>query len=94
MGELPAHLAYLLMLWGVVTAMLVILVIYRGTLSTKEDDQLFLSKEEENMMGSEQKVLINKITKLSKPIVALTVLSGALLVITAGIWLWTGLMSV
>jgi len=93
MGELSGPLSYLLMSWGVITTMLVILVIYRTTLTIKEDDQLFLNKAEDQMMASEQKVIIGKITRLTRPIVTLTVLSVALLLVSAGVWLWTGLQS-
>jgi len=35
--------------WGVVTAVLVILLIYRSTLTMQEDDQLFLGESESHM---------------------------------------------
>ena len=84
---------YLLLSWGVITALLVILVIYRMTLSTREDDQLFLNQAQDRMMASEQRVLIGRMAKLSRPIIALAVLSGALLLATTGMWLWAGLKS-
>ena len=36
----PVLLMLLMVSWGVITTVLVILVIYRGTLSSKEDDQI------------------------------------------------------
>ncbi len=60
MKEIPAPLAYLLVTWGVVTGLLVIMVIYRATLSSREDDQIFLNKAEDNMMASEQRVVIDR----------------------------------
>ncbi len=77
----------LLIGWGVVTAVLVIALIYRSTLETREEDQIFLDAAGETM-ASEQRALVARIQKLSKPITALVVLSGSLLVVTAGIWLW------
>jgi hypothetical protein len=77
----------LLIAWGVVTAVLVIALIYRSTLETREEDQIFLDAAGETM-ASEQRALVARIQKLSKPITALVVLSGSLLVVTAGIWLW------
>lgn len=77
----------LLIGWGVVTAVLVIALIYRSTLETREEDQIFLDAAGETM-ASEQRALVARIQKLSKPITALVVLSGLLLVVTAGIWLW------
>jgi hypothetical protein len=77
----------LLIGWGVVTAVLVIALIYRSTLETREEDQIFLDAAGETM-ASEQRALVARIQKLSKPITALVVLSASLLVVTAGIWLW------
>jgi hypothetical protein len=77
----------LLIAWGVVTAVLVCVLIYRSTLETREEDQIFLGGGEENM-ANEQRALVSRIERLSRPITALVVLSGALLVVTAGLWLW------
>ncbi len=77
----------LLIAWGIVTAVLVVALIYRSTLETREEDQIFLDAAGETM-ASEQRALVARIQKLSKPITALVVLSGSLLVVTAGLWLW------
>ena len=61
MGEVSGPLAYLLLAWGAVTAVLVVLLIYRATLSTKEDDQLYLNSAEQVMMGTEQRTLIARL---------------------------------
>lgn len=82
--------AYLFVAWGVVTAVLIVLVIYRGTLSSKEDDQLFLDAAEAHMV-QEQQILIRKMNSLTKPIISLAVLSGVLLLISVGLWVWEGL---
>jgi hypothetical protein len=76
----------LLIAWGVVTAVLVVALIYRSTLETREEDQIFLDAAGESM--ATERALVARIEKLSKPITALVVLSGLLLVATAGIWLW------
>jgi len=90
MGDMPAPLAYLLLSWGVITAALVILVVYRATLSTREDDQIYLNKAAANM-AADQQVLIGRMNRLGRPIVTLAVLSGALLLASAGVWVWIGL---
>jgi hypothetical protein len=90
MGDISGPLAYLLLAWGLITVALVALLIYRATLSSKEDDQLYLNKAEVSMMGSDQAVLINKLHRLSKPILALAVLSGLLLLASASLWVWIG----
>ena len=77
----------LLVAWGVVTAILVVVLVYRSTLETREEDQIFLDAAGESM-ASEQRAIVARIQKLSTPITALVVLSGLLLVATAGIWLW------
>ncbi|MFI5105063.1 MAG: hypothetical protein ACHP79_09095 [Terriglobales bacterium] len=79
----------LLIAWGVVTAALVCLLIYRGTLEAHEDDQIFLDAAGDSM-ASEQRSLVARIDKLSRPITLLIVLSSSLLVVVAGIWLWQG----
>jgi hypothetical protein len=78
-----------LIAWGVVTAALVCLLIYRGTLEAHEDDQIFLDAAGDSM-ASEQRALVARIDKLGRPITLLIVASSALLLVVAGIWLWQG----
>jgi hypothetical protein len=93
MGELVwGPLAYLLLTWGVVTAALVLLVVYRVTLSSREDDQIIISKAEDHI-AAEQREIVSKITQLSRPIFALWVASGVLLAASAGVWIYQGLKS-
>ena len=93
MGDLVwGPLAYLLLSWGVVTAALVLLVVYRVTLSSREDDQIIISKAEDHI-AAEQREIVSKITQLSRPIFALTVASSVLLVASAGVWIYQGLKS-
>ena len=77
----------LMISWGVITAFLVILVVYRGTLSSKEDDQIFIDAAEQHHY-QEQLVIIARISRLTKPIIALAVMSGALLLASAGVWIY------
>jgi len=90
MGDISGPLAYLLLAWGLITAALVILLIYRATLSNQEDDQLYLNKAEVQMMGSAQAAVITRLNRLSKPIIALAILSGILLLASASLWVWIG----
>jgi hypothetical protein len=80
----------LLIVWGIVTAALVILVIYRGTLSLHEDDQLFLG-ESESHLAKEQEDLVARLTRLTPIVRLLGVTSGGLILVIAGLWIWRGL---
>jgi hypothetical protein len=82
----------LMISWGVITAFLVVLVVYRGTLSSKEDDQIFIDAAEQHHY-QEQLVIIDRMARLTKPIVALGILSGALLLASVGVWIYQGYKS-
>lgn len=85
-------LILLVVAWGVVTAILIVFLIYRSSLSTREEDQIFLGSAAEGL-ASEQRVLVARIEKLSVPITSLIVLSSALLAATIGVWLWQAFKS-
>jgi hypothetical protein len=91
MGGIPNTLAYLLMIWGAITTVLVVLVIYGNALSTREDDEIYLNKTEESMMADEQRTLIGKMTRLARVITVLAVMSGVFFLASAGVWVWIGL---
>jgi hypothetical protein len=88
----PVLLMLFMVSWGVTTAVLVILVVYRGTLSSKEDDQIFIDAAEQHHYQDQQAV-IAKMSRLTKPIIALAVISGVLLLTSAGLWIYGGLKS-
>jgi len=92
MEQIHELLYPLMIAWGVVTAVLICLLIYRGTLETREGDQIFLDAAQESM-ANEQRAIVARIEALSRPIMLLIVASGALLVVVAGIWLWQGFKS-
>ena len=81
---------YLLIVWGIVTAVFVFLLIWRGVLSSHEDDQIFLDAAEEHM-AREQRELVAKINTLSRPLLITGVLSGGLLLIAGSLWIYEGL---
>jgi Tfp pilus assembly protein PilN len=85
-------LQMLLIAWGVVTVALILVLIYRSSVATHEEDQLFLDDAEASM-ASEQRAIVAHLEKLSRPITVLTVVSGALLAVIAGLWLYQGLKS-
>jgi hypothetical protein len=77
----------LLIAWGVVTAVLICVMIYRSALETHEEDQIFLDAAGDSM-AREQRQIVSKIEKLRAPIAALAILSGAILVTILGVWLY------
>lgn len=82
-------LQILFVAWGMVTAALMCVLIYRSALSTREGDQIFLDASE-NSIADEQRAIVARLEKLGTPIRALLVASGALLLVIAGIWLYQG----
>jgi hypothetical protein len=81
---------YLLIAWGIVTAIFLMLIIWRSVLSSHEDDQIFLDAAEEHM-AREQRELVAKINKLSRPIMTSGIMAGVLLLAIAGIFVYNGL---
>jgi beta-lactamase regulating signal transducer with metallopeptidase domain len=77
-------LVWLLSVWGVLTAILVVLLIYRSTLTMHEEEQLFLS-ESESQMEKEQIELMRKVDRLSPFVQWLGGASGLLLLVIAGL---------
>jgi hypothetical protein len=88
---LKPPLLYLLIVWSVVTLLWVALLAYRGVMQSREEDQLYISGAHDRMADN-QRVLISKVTKLGRPIWALGIASGVLLVAMTGIWLWMGML--
>ncbi len=86
-------LKWLLIAWGVVTAILIIVVIYRSMLTMKEDDQLFLD-ESASSMATEQRELIAKVNKINPFVKMLGATSGLMMLIIAGWAVYIGLNSV
>jgi hypothetical protein len=90
--SLSSGILYLLIIWGVLTGILLILVIYRSQLSNHEEDQLFLDRAEEGM-AAEQRVIVSRIEGLGRPIAVLTWLSGLLLAALGSVFVWHAIRS-
>lgn len=86
-------LVALLTVWGVLTGVLIILLIYRSTLTMHEDDQLFLD-ESESHMEQEQIELMQKVNKLNPFVKWLGAASGLLILVIAGMAIYQGLNQV
>ena len=87
---LEGPMLYLLIVWGVVTAIFLVLVAWRSVLTSHEDDQIFLDAAEEHM-ALEQRQLVAKINKFSRPILTSGITSGVLLLVIAGLFVYHGL---
>jgi len=80
-------LVWMLTVWGVLTTILVILLIYRSTLTMHEDDQLFLD-ESESHMEKEQVQLMQKVDRINPFVKWLGAASGLLILVIAGVALY------
>jgi len=79
----------LLSAWAVLTTVLVLLLIYRSTLTMHEDDQLFLS-EGESQMQLDQEENLRKINRVTPFVRLLGAASAFLILVIAGMWLYAG----
>jgi hypothetical protein len=89
-SSLPGVLIYLLIVWGIVTAVFIGLLWWQSILSNREEDELYIDKALEHMAVENQKI-VARITKLSRPITTTGIASAALLLVIAGVWLYGGL---
>jgi len=78
----------LLIVWGALTVVLIILLIYRGTLNMHEDDQLFLD-EAESHMAREQQELIVRMNRLQPWVWIFGSSSAVLIVVIAAVFVYT-----
>jgi hypothetical protein len=77
----------------VAAAMTFALVVYGNTLSIREDDQLYLNKAEQAIMGSEQRKLIGQMWWLKRLIYVFAAITAVFFLASAGLWVWIGLQS-
>jgi hypothetical protein len=80
----------LLIAWGAITVVLILLLIYRSTLTMHQDEQLFLDDSSMHMQ-EEQLALQRRMGKLQPFVRVLGVASGLLIVVIAGVWIWQGI---
>ena len=86
-------LVWPLIVWGVLTAILIILLIYRSTLTMHEDDQLFLG-ESESHMEKEQIELMHKVNKVTPIVRWLGAVSGVMILVIGGVAVYQALQAV
>ena len=66
---------YLLIVWAVVTGVFLLLLVWRTLLTSHEGDQIFLDSAQDHM-AREQREMVAKIMKLSKPITTTGITAG------------------
>ncbi len=82
-------MSILIAMWGVLTAALVLLLIYRSTLTIHEEDQLFLDQAEAHM-EKEQAENLARLDRTRIPMRLLAAASGLLLVLMAVLSVYRG----
>jgi hypothetical protein len=80
----------LLVAWGILTGILVILLIYRSTLTMHEDDSIMLNDTESQMQKDQVEVLA-KMKKITPIVQVLGALSGVMILAIAGLFIYQGL---
>ena len=75
--------------WGAITVVLIALVIYRSVVGIHEQDRILLSNAEVALQKDQDDTL-RRIGLLDQMIKIASVISGALLLIMAGIWFYQG----
>jgi hypothetical protein len=86
-------LSALWVFWVSITVALAGLLLYRSLVAMKEEDQLFLDPAERHL-EREQQAILTQLHKLTPFIRTLAVVSAALLVSIAGIWIYRGILGI
>lgn len=87
---MSSMLEMLLIVWGVLIALLLILLIYRSTLSIHEEDQLYLDEAEAHMQR-EQDEIHAKMDRIVWPMRVLGGASGLMTLLVAAVWVYEGI---
>lgn len=80
----------LLIAWGILTTILIVLLIYKSTLTMHEDDSIFLN-ETESQMQKDQTEILAKMRKIAPIVKVLGAVSGAMFLVIIGLFLYQGL---
>ncbi len=84
-------LTFMLVVCGVFALVLVVLVIYGNALDSREEEEIYVNKEEEKMMAGDQAALVERMNRLAGIIKVLAIITGVMVIATAGVWIYTGL---
>jgi Tfp pilus assembly protein PilN len=80
-------------IFGIFAVGLIVLLIYKSTLTMHRDDQLFLD-DASSHMHDEQNELLTKLNRLTIPVRVFSIGSGVFLLVLAGVLLYQGLSAV
>jgi hypothetical protein len=80
-------LMMLLIAWGVLTTLLILLLIYRATLSMHEDEQLFLDDASASLRAEQEEIQKRK-SRVTPWVRIFGTLSGVLILIIAVMAVW------
>ncbi len=86
-------LTVMAVIFGVFAIGLIVLLIYKSTLTMHRDDQLFLD-DASSHMHEEQTELLAKLNRLTIPVRVFSIGSGVFLLVLIGVWLYQGLNAV
>jgi len=84
---------WMLLVWGAITAVFIVLMIYRSLVSMREDDQLFLN-DTETAMEAEQNEVRSKISRIAPYAKGFGYASAGLAVMIIGVWIYRGITQV
>ncbi len=76
--------------WCILTGILVILLIYKSTLTMHENDSIDLHETESQMHKDQTEVLL-KMKRIAPIVKVLFALSGAMILVIAGLFIYQGL---
>jgi hypothetical protein len=80
-------------IFGVFAIALILLLIYKSTLTMRRDDQLFLD-DASSHMHAEQTELLAKVNRLTIPMRVFSIGSGVFLMVLAAMWFYQKLNAV
>ena len=80
-------------IFGVFAIGLIVLLIYKSTLTMHRDDQLFLD-DASSHMHDEQTELLSKLNRLTVPVRVFSIGSGVFLMVLTAMWLYQKLNAV
>jgi hypothetical protein len=80
-------LTMLLIVWGVLTVILILLLIYRSTLSMHQDEQLFLDDSSKNLREEQEQVQA-RMKRVTPWVRVLMAVSAVLILVIAGMAVW------